>query len=167
MTARARRSAPRLAPTLALVAEPTPQAPTWAVQAATSPAALDQPRDLIAARERIWHRDGRRFAERTHEDRHHTYRAYERADCLSYGVTVDELTYGRIDTRKPVSGKLPGADIDWLVQQQREALDLIRSLCPETVGEHDAGHRVYPGPGYVLVLRPQERLAVLAARRSP
>ena len=43
----------------------------------------------------------------------------------------------------------------------------IRSLCPETVGEHDAGHRVYPGPGYVLVLRPQERLAVLAARRAP
>lgn len=109
------------------------------------------------------------------KDGHHTYRAYERADAFFYQVTIDELTWGRIDTRRSLRTLDPYSDYDALVAWQLEcsalAREVIRKLCPETrlaPGETAPGAGIYDGPGYVLsTVDPEFRFRAAKAREVP
>lgn len=161
------------APALALVeAAPAPAEPA----PATKPAG----RDFSSPREVVWHPDGRRFVLREYVGGAHVYHAFERSDALFYEVEADDLgldvgrPYGRIDTRRSARAFNPITEYDALVDYRRscyrEALELIREVCPETIvtgrlGE--PGNAVFEGPGRVLLLtRPETRYrAAMAARR--
>lgn len=95
----------------------------------------------------------------------HVYHAFELGDPNCYSITRDG--FGRVDTlrRKPATNDYLEA-VGWLLEQQRRARELIREVCPETIGEpRDA---VYEGPGYITLLtRPERRHAAYMASRRP
>ena len=137
-----------------------------------------QRRDFGVIQEFVWASDGRRVVVREKQAARdggaHTYRAYEIVDGTApiYRVTAElqSAVYGRVDTRCPPRAFDPISEysegIDWLLAQQRNALDMIRALCPETVHVH--GYAVFDGPGYVTMLtRPEARYAAVLAAVVP
>lgn len=134
-------------------------------------------RDFRAIQEFVWASDGRRVVVREKQDARdggaHTYRAFEIVDgAASYRITTDmqAAVYGRVDTRCPPRAFDPISEysdgIDWLLAQQRNAIDMIRELCPETIHVH--GDAVFDGPGYVTMLtRPETRYAAVLAAVVP
>lgn len=137
-----------------------------------------QRRDFGVIQEFVWASDGRRVVVREKQAARdggaHTYRAYEIVDGAApiYRVTseLQSAVYGRVDTRCPPRAFDPISEysegIDWLLAQQRNALDMIRALCPETVHVH--GDAVFDGPGYVTMLtRPEARYAAVLAAVVP
>ena len=137
-----------------------------------------QRRDFGVIQEFVWASDGRRVVVREEQAARdggaHTYRAYEIGDGAApiYRVTseLQSAVYGRVDTRCPPRAFDPISEysegIDWLLAQQRNALDMIRALCPETVHVH--GDAVFDGPGYVTMLtRPEARYAAVLAAVVP
>lgn len=188
MTARARRSAaPRLAPAqpLSLLDPPTAPAPAVA-PAPAAPATPPRRRDFDAVRELVWHRDGQRFVLRERQSPRdggaHVYHAYELADASFFGITREGISpaaprpYGRMDTRlSPRAFDTVteySAAVEWRLEQQRRALELIRELCPETRRDPQAGsapgHAVFDGPGCVTMLsHPAVRYAAFLAARRP
>lgn len=147
-------AAPVLARQPALAVAP----PAWAVEAAAVPATLHTPlpRDFASPTERIRHGDRLVLRRRVYSG--HLYEAYERATVFFYSVDLDEGTWGRVDTRRPLQDIDPIADLDvawaWRREREDDAHDLIHRLCPETViaaGERAVGSGVYHGPGYVLL----------------
>lgn len=137
-----------------------------------------QRRDFGVIQEFVWASDGRRVVVREKQAARdggaHTYRAYEIVDGAApiYRVTseLQSAVYGRVDTRCPPRAFDPiseySEEIDWLLAQQRNALDMIRALCPETVHVH--GDAVFDGPGYVTMLtRPEARYAAVLAAVVP
>lgn len=196
MNARARRQpAPRIAPAFdlfdapapapapALVLappepepkrEPVPVPPPWAVEAATAPAELLDLRDFAVPLERVQRAELLVIRERTANGYGCIYRAFERATACFYKATLDELTWGRIDTRRPLRAFDPvheyTAAVEWQMQCEEEARAVIRDLCLETRrrdGESVLTSGVYDGPGYILVITDPEarHRAALAARR--
>lgn len=168
------------APALVVVPEPVPEPPAWAVEATRPTPVTERARDFAARVERIWHSDGRRFVERTYASGTHDYYAWERADCFGYECTADELTYGRIDTRRLTRSFDPVTEVtklrEWEAACWAEARDLIHELCIETVHviddrghrETGPGHAVYDGAGRVCLLsRPETRYHAAIARRRP
>lgn len=170
MTARARTAAastrsPRTkaAPALDLFVvppaapEPTPEPPAWAIEAASAPpVSAAPPRDFVVALERV--RSGEHLVVRRRVADGHMYQAYERADALFYGETIDALTWGRIDTRR--TALLAATDdlsapFDRQFNREAEARAVIRELCPETIiqpGElAPAGCGIYDRPDGILV----------------
>lgn len=109
------------------------------------------------------------------KDGHHTYRAFERADAFFYRITIDELTWGRIDTRRSLRQLDPysdyGAIVSWEMECSALAREVIRQLCPETrlaPGETAPGSGIYDGPGYVLsTVDPEFRFQAARAREVP
>lgn len=156
-------------------AEPAPPVMTKAAAAVLAfldklLAALDRPgRDFASRSERVL--SGHRLVTRDVGPNGHLYRAWERADAFAYGVTLDELTWGRIDTRRPLRALDLRVAIDHQLAREAEARDLIRELCPETLrraGETMTGAGVYDGPGYVLVTSdPAVRLRIACGARRP
>ena len=142
------------------------------------PAPSGPRRDFGAIHEFVWSGDGRRVVVREQQAARdggaHTYRAYEIVDGADsiYRITTNlrSTAYGRVDTRCPPRAFDPISEysegIDWLLAQQRNALDMIRALCPETVHVH--GDAVFDGPGYVTMLtRPEARYAAVLAAVVP
>ena len=151
MTARARRSTPRLAPVLALVAPPT--------TALTSMAArrFDLERELIATPcGRIVEREQTSLpapavpegatpewlawmARRPRTGSESTYRLWEPViDGNTYAVTREKngKVWGLAHTRR-ASQRLTFADaVKWEMAQQRRAMDAIIASCRELQGEH-------------------------------
>jgi len=181
MTARARTtSAPSKSPRLKSVpsapevlglfaepAEPMPAPPAWAVEAATAPpTVLAPPRNFDADTERVRSDDHLVIRQRVADG--HLYQVYERADAAFYNVTIDELTWGRVDTRRdPVVD--PADDLRAAIERQfereTEARAVIRRLCPETIirpGElAPAGCGIYDRPdGIFITADPARRFAL-------
>jgi hypothetical protein len=155
--------------------------PAQVVEPAKPPRALRLRRDFAALRELVWGCDGRRFVCRDHtafngRPAYHVYTAWELADTCFYAVTVEGLTpaapraFGRLDTRRPLR-TLTGvrAALDWQLEREAEARDLIRELCPETViGPRDGLCGVYPQPaGVLLTVDPAHRFAAAKAAWRP
>ncbi len=170
-----RRQSRAPAQTLALL-ESVPESAVTAV--AESPKPVLPPRDFGAIQEFVWAGDGRRVVVREKQTARdggaNIYRAYELVDgaALIYRVTADlqSAVYGRVDTLCPPRAFDPISEysegIDWILAQQRNALDMIRDLCPETVHVH--GDAVFDGPGYVTMLtRPETRYAAVLAAVVP
>lgn len=170
--------APALEPAPALApgqppAALTPAAPA-APGAAPAPAAPANGRNFAADTERVQLGKLMVIRERG-ADGHHTYCAYERADAFFHRVTLDELTWGRIDTRRSLRELDPYRDYDAIVSWQMEcsalAREAIRQLCPETrlaPNETPPGAGVYDGLGYVLVtVDPEFRYRAARAREVP
>lgn len=148
--------------------EPTPP-PAWAVEAATAPpTVLAPPRDFEAAQERV--RLGEHLVIRQRVADGHLYQAFERADAFFYNVTLDALTWGRIDTRRDATPD-PADDLRAAFERQfereAEARAVIRALCPETIihpGElAPAGCGIYERPDGILITSDPARR--YAARR--
>lgn len=178
MTARARTtSAPSKSPrlkavssvpeVLGLFAEPAavpaaapveavPVPPAWAVEAATAPpTVLAPPRNFIADTERVRSDDHLVIRQRVPDG--HLYQVYERADAAFYNVTIDELTWGRVDDLR--------AAIERQFERETEARAVIRRLCPETLirpGElAPAGCGIYDRPdGILITADPARRFAL-------
>ena len=162
-------------------AEPTPvAAPAPAPVPAPAPAPAETPvpvslgRNFTAAVERV--QTGKLMVIRERgSDGHHIYRAFERADAFFHRVTIDELTWGRIDTRRPLRDLDPyrdyGAIVSWEMECSALAREVIRQLCPETriaPGETAPGAGIYDGPGYVLsTVDPEFRFRAARAREVP
>lgn len=192
MTAAARRPrAPRLEPARDLFDPPTTFVPpkeftdylaerktTPAVAPAPAPPAAPPPeielpaptgpgRNFAAAIERV--QDGDHLVIRERDARgHHTYRAFERCDAFFHEETLDELTWGRIDTRRrrhldPFGYETVAKALEYSAEAQR----VIRQLCPETrrtVGDFG----IYEGPGYVLLtVDPGPRYQAARSREVP
>lgn len=152
-----------------------PPTPAWAIEAATAPpTVLERRRDFAAPVERILRGEHLVIRERG-ADGHHTYRAFERATAFLYGITLDELTWGRIDTRRPIRSLDPYTNyveaVAWQMTCSAEAQEVIRELCPEArraAGETPPQGGVYDGPGYVLVtVDPEFRYRAARAREVP
>lgn len=191
--ARAHRpSAPRLAPARDLFEAPT----TWTLPSeftdylkeranpappAPTPTLVPEPevsvapagpgRKFAAAIERVQDGDHLVIRERG-ELGHHTYRAFERGDTFFHEVTIDELTWGRIDTRRlrhldPFSYEIVRLTLEY----SAEAQAVIRQLCPETrriAGESVLQSGIYDGPGYVLLtVDPEPRYQAARSREVP
>lgn len=139
-------------------------------------------RDFGAARELVWNhdRDGVVVREKQapRDGGAHTYTAYVVGEAAKYSVTAELSpdadialrTFGRVDTLRPPCPFDPiteySAEVDWRLAQQRNALDMIRELCPETI--HVRGDAVFDGPGYVTMLaRPETRYAAVLAAVVP
>lgn len=170
---------------LAVVAPPSAEAPAPAPElvpepdepSAPEPAPAPAPaarRNFAAAVERVQSGNLMVIRERG-EHSHHTYRAFERADAFFYYVTIDELTWGRIDRRRPLRELDPyrdyGAIVSWEMECSLLAREVIRQLCPETrlaPGETATGAGVYDGPGYISVtVDPEVRYQAARAREVP
>jgi hypothetical protein len=158
---------------------------------AQPPRALRIRRDFAAPRELVWGCDGRRFVCRdvasfNGRPAYHVYTAWELADAVFYGVTVEGLTpaasraYGRVDTRRPLRSLADDtrAPFDWQRACEAEARDLIHELCPETVlriAYKDVGGKdvevavgAYDRPGDVLLtVDPAFRFAAAKAAWRP
>jgi len=160
-----------------LPAAPTAEAPVPAPPPAEAP--VEAPpassvRHFVAETERVQLGKLMVIRERG-ADGHHTYCAYERADAFFYGVTLDELTWGRIDRRRSLRQFDPytehAALVMWELECSAEARAVIRKLCPETrLAAHETapGAGVYDGPGYVLLtVDPAFRYRAAIAREVP
>jgi hypothetical protein len=180
------RRAPRIAPAfdlfepapaaLVVVPDPVPEPPAWAVEAATAPASAVERRDFAALVEEVQRGDLLVIRTRLVDGfGYHRYEAWERATAFFYDATRGELTWGRIDARRPIrafdSVREYGAGVAWLMACQAEARVAIRLLCPETcraAGESTPESGVYDGPGYVLITTdPEHRHRAALARRRP
>lgn len=151
----------------ALVPAPSASAPVAEVRVA--PAAPG--RDFAAELERVQAGDLLVIRERG-EHGHHTYRAYERCDAFFHHITIDELTWGRIDTRRLGHLDPYGAEVyQKSLEHSLEAQKVIRQLCPETrrtAGETVPQSGIYDGPGYVLLtVDPEPRYRAARAREVP
>lgn len=198
MTAAARRtSTPRLEPARDLFDPPTTfvppkeftnylkerkSPPAVAPAPAPAPAAVPPPelelsaptgsgRNFAAALERVQDGDHLVIRERG-EHGHHTYRAFERTDVFFHEVTIDELTWGRIDTRRLRDLDPYGYEVvQRTLANSAEAHEVIRRLCPEarrTAGENVPQSGIYDGPGYVLVTcDPETRYRAARAMEVP
>lgn len=153
-------------------AEPEPPPPAEApVEAPTPPSSG---RNFAAATERVQLGKLMVIRERGAHS-HHTYRAFERADAFFHYVTIDELTWGRIDKRRPLRELDPyrdyGAIVSWEMECSALAREVIRQLCPETrlaPGETATRSGVYDGPGYISVtVDPEFRFQAARAREVP
>jgi hypothetical protein len=172
--------APAPAPPPALVVVPEP--PAWAVEAALAAPTIERRRDFGASIERIQRGEHLVIRERsTDAYKYEHYWAYERANTFFYGVTLDgDPAWGRIDTRRSPRSfdavREAGDAVNWQLSCAREALAVIRDLCPETRlvdDERPTSAGVYAGPNYILVGRPEDRyraaldrLAAEAARTA-
>lgn len=194
MTVAARRSrAPRIEPARDLFDPPTtfvppkeftdylkeretPAAPAPA-PAAAPPPELELPaptgpgRNFAAMIERVQDGDHLVIRERG-EHGHHTYRAFERTDVFFHEVTIDELAWGRIDTRRLRDLDPYGHEVvQRTLANSSEAHEVIRRLCPEarrTAGESVPQSGIYDGPGYVLVTSdPETRYRAARAMEVP
>ncbi len=173
MTAAARRPrAPRLEPARDLFDPPTTPAPA----AAPPPPELELPvpadpgRNFAAMIERVQDGDHLVIRERD-EHGHHTYRAFERTDVFFHEVTIDELTWGRIDTRRLRDLDPYGYEVvQRTLANSAEAHEVIRRLCPEArrpAGESVPQSGIYDGPGYVLVTSDPETRYRAARAKVP
>lgn len=148
-------------------ANPEPPAPAPEPEPEVSVAPATPGRNFSAASERVQDGDHLVIRERI-EHGHHNYRAYERADAFFHHITIDELTWGRIDTRRlghldPYGGEY----FEKLMECSVEAQRVIRQLCPETrrcVGDFG----IYDGPGYVLLtVDPEHKYQAARSREVP
>ena len=139
------------------------------VPATTPPPSESAPttRNFAAASERVQSGGLLVIRERV-EHGHHRYRAFERATAFFHHVTIDELTWGRIDTRRLGHLDPYGSEVfEKSLEYSLEAQTAIRQLCPETrrtVGDFG----IYEGPGYVLLtVDPEPRYRAARAREVP
>lgn len=124
-------------------------APVLLPEVSVAPAAPG--RDFAAELERVQAGDLLVTRERG-EHGHHTYRAYERCDAFFHHITLDELTWGRIDTRRLGHLDPYGPEVfQKSLEYSLEAHKVIRQICPETRRTGDDFGLVYDGPGYVLL----------------
>ncbi len=130
-------------------------------------------RDFLGREERVWSAErGLLVVRQVVEAGAHVYFAYERVGTGAYSVVVEiaEGAFGRIDTQLSAPRFDPvdqyAEAVDWRLEQQGRARQVIRELCPETI--HERGEAAYDGPGYVTLLtRPEPRFSAFMAARRP
>lgn len=164
-----RDAAPELDPEPAPEIEDGHESPVLAPAAPPPPEPAPTTRNFTTALERVQSGDLLVIRERV-EHGHHRYRAFERSKTYFHEETIDELTWGRIDTRRLRNLDPYGPErVELLMKYSAEAHDAIRQLCPETRRHpSDSGIFMFDGPGYVLLtVDPEARYLAARAREVP